>query len=256
MEFRQALDKIFSHDLAKDATIEASSERGYRFRASKLSDNDYDSFWCPEDKDENISLTLSFDTPRTFNRIQLQEYIALGQRVSGFNIEAMDSEGSWHTVAEATTIGYKRIVLTDMLTTQKLRINITSALAVPVLNSISIFRDDIYKGYGAVDTEGEIFWNKSSKPIIWNGEKCSEIKGFKYTPASGNDCIIRYRLEKTTDGIRWESVFEDKMFDNIVNNPMTQTVMFEQPVNALSIRLTPTECVMDDRYAFVDFSAI
>ena len=77
--------------------------------------------------------------------MQLQGYIPLGQRVAEFNLEIMDEAGNWKKIADATTIGYKRIVLTDMVTAKALRVNITEALATPILNSISIYRDDIYQ---------------------------------------------------------------------------------------------------------------
>ena len=144
-EFRQALDTIFDEDLARGAVIKASDTRGRRYSAGKLLDGDYDSYWAAGDDVRQASLTLEFDTPKTFNRVQLQEYIPLGQRVAEFNIEIMDDGGGWKRVAEATTIGYKRIVLTDMVTAKALRINITDALATPVLNGLSIYKDDIYQ---------------------------------------------------------------------------------------------------------------
>lgn len=144
-EFRQALDEIFDEDLAKGAAAEASSTRSRRYSAGNLIDNDYDSYWAAKDGARQASISLEFDTPETFNRVQLQEYIPLGQRVAEFNLEIMDEAGKWKKIADATTIGYKRIVLTDMVTAKALRVNITEALATPILNSISIYRDDIYQ---------------------------------------------------------------------------------------------------------------
>ena len=146
-EFRQALDEIFAADLSDGAVVEASDVRGRRYAAENILDDDYDSYWTASDEVRQASLTVRFDGPKTFNRVMLQEYIPLGQRVTGFNIEVQSSDGSWSKIAEATTIGYKRIVLTDMVTAEALRINITGSLAVPVLNGMGVYRDDIFKGY-------------------------------------------------------------------------------------------------------------
>ena len=73
----------------------------------------------------------------------LQEYIPLGQRIAGFNIEALCSDGSWEQIAEGTTIGYKRIMLTDKVTTSAIRINIEKSYACPTLNGFGLYLDEI-----------------------------------------------------------------------------------------------------------------
>ena len=188
--------------------------------------------------------------------MQLQEYIPLGQRVAEFNIEIVDEEGNWKKIADATTIGYKRIVLTDMVTTKTLRVNITDALAVPVLNGIGIFRDDIYTGYGNMDSDSKIIWHEMHKPMEWDADIVREIKGFRYTPDSGQNCITRYRLEKSMDWENWTVVYDNKRFDNIVNNPVTQEVIFEKPIKAMALRIVPVECQSSEGYAFKGFEGI
>ena len=58
------------------------------------------------------TLSLRFEQPRRVNRILLQEYIPLGQRVGRFAVEWLDGD-TWRpveTAEEMTTIGYKRII--------------------------------------------------------------------------------------------------------------------------------------------------
>ena len=50
-----------------------------------------------------------------------------------------------HSIAEETTIGYKRIVLTETVTTKKVRIVIDKSRACIVLNRVGLFLDNIYK---------------------------------------------------------------------------------------------------------------
>ena len=146
MELRAAIDEIFSVNLAAGAAVEATNVRGgsKRFSASNLLDSDYDKYWAADDDVTAASFTVTLPEERTFNRVQLQEYIPLGQRVSAFSIEALSADGSWTTIAEETTIGYKRIVHTPVTTATAVRVNILAAEACPVLNGFSLFHDTIY----------------------------------------------------------------------------------------------------------------
>jgi len=145
VEWRAALDEIFAANLAAGADATASNARGSRFSASRLLDGDYDTYWAAEDGEKSASITIDLPEERTFNRVQLQEYIPLGQRIEAFDIEIEDADGNMVKVANETTIGYKRIVLLPKVTTGRLRINITSSLACPVLSEVALYIDNIYK---------------------------------------------------------------------------------------------------------------
>lgn len=146
MELRAAIDEIFSNDLTVGATIEAENVRGNsnRFKAENMLNDNYDSYWAVDDGIKSVSFTVNLPEKRTFNRVQLQEYIPLGQRVSEFSIEVLDEEGKWKTVANETTIGYKRILLTPTVSTKSVRVNIEKSEAAPILNRFALFKDDIY----------------------------------------------------------------------------------------------------------------
>ena len=116
MEFRSALDTIFADNLAD----------GAQTRRKK-------NVW-----------TVTLGGPKAFNRLVLQENIALGQRIAAFTVEAR-IDGQWKTVAEETTIGFKRIVLLPNLTADAVRIRIDESLAKPLLKSIALYQDDIYQ---------------------------------------------------------------------------------------------------------------
>ena len=141
--FRAALDEIFSTDLAKGAKAAADVDRGRKFKAANMLDEDYDSCWAAPDGITKATLTFTLAGEKTFNRILLQEYIPLGQRVKAFSVEVLLPDGSWKEVASETTIGYKRIILTDRVTTTAVRIRIDESLACPVLNHFGLFLDGI-----------------------------------------------------------------------------------------------------------------
>ena len=141
--FRAALDEIFSTDLAKGAKAATDVTRGRKFKAANMLDEDYDSCWAAPDGITKATLTFTLAGEKTFNRILLQEYIPLGQRVKAFSVEVLLPDGSWKEVASETTIGYKRIILTDRVTTTAVRIRIDESLACPVLNHFGLFLDEI-----------------------------------------------------------------------------------------------------------------
>ena len=116
MEFRGALDAIFAEDLAADARIRRKKDA-----------------W-----------TVRLHGPKSFNRLVLQEDLTLGQRIAAFTVEAR-VDGQWETIAEETTVGFKRIVLLPDVTADAVRIRVDESLAKPFLSHIALFQDDIYQ---------------------------------------------------------------------------------------------------------------
>lgn len=141
MNLKTMLDKTFTNNLAKTIRIVASNIRGNsnKYNADKTVDGNKETYWATDDNIIQSSLTLDFDEPIKFNRFLVQEYIALGQRIKSFNIEVL-IEDQWETIAEATTIGYKRILRFPMVESQKLRFNITNAKACPVISNIEVYK--------------------------------------------------------------------------------------------------------------------
>ena len=72
-------------------------------------DGDKETYWATEDGITNATITVELGKePVTFNRLLLQEYIRLGQRIHSFTVEAFVN-GTWQLLDTQTTIGYKRI---------------------------------------------------------------------------------------------------------------------------------------------------
>jgi alpha-L-fucosidase len=142
MEFRAALDSVFADDLAAGATVSGPS-RGRGFAPANVLGTDYDRYWAMPDGETAAVLTLSLDDEKTFNRVVLQEYIPLGQRISAFHIEAL-TDGVWREIARETTVGYKRIVLTEKVSATALRVAVDEALACPTLTRVALYCDSIF----------------------------------------------------------------------------------------------------------------
>ena len=136
--FRAERDRIFSKDLTQGGYAHGNHLRGRRFKGNNVLDTSYHTYWaasCTTD-----TLFVGMPDPHNFDVIMLQEYIPLGQRVSAFHIDCWQPWlGGWVTIAESTTIGYKRLLRIPTVCTNRLRIVFDSALAAPVVNRIALY---------------------------------------------------------------------------------------------------------------------
>ncbi len=133
--WRKLLNETYGKDLALGAQFSASSESpGHRAQA--LGDSDGASYWASSEKRASIEMVL----PRhvVFDRIELREPIALGQRIAAFSIEGL-VDGKWVELSKQSTVGNRRIVRVPKTKSDRIRIGITDALAPPVLSSISVY---------------------------------------------------------------------------------------------------------------------
>ncbi len=98
-------------------------------------DQNINTFQLLNDKQKSIEISTA--KPITINRIVLQEAIAAySERVEQHQIEAWINN-KWQKIAEATNIGYKRILRFPEVTTSKLRLTILSSRANPAIATIS-----------------------------------------------------------------------------------------------------------------------
>ena len=267
MELRAAIDEIFSTDLAEGAKAEACCVRGgsKKFAASNILDDDYDSYWATDDDVRSASFVVNLPQARTFNRVQIQEYIPLGQRVSAFSIEALGEDGQWKTIANETTIGYKRIVHTPVTTAVAVRVNIEESLACPLINGFALYMDNIYVSDEKANIPaGEV--RPAAEPLVLDLGEVKTVKGFTYAPIYKGEggCIVTYDLEVSADGASWTKVYDDKVFENIINNPTVREVIFDEPLQAKVLRLVPVRTEVSagaagqasDTYGYSEFSIV
>lgn len=135
---KSALDADFRTNLADAATVTANCDRGSLFSAGKVTDPDNSTYWGTPDTVLQGSLTFTFEQPVTINRILLQEPVTMGQRIEKFRVEAL-VDGHWNTIAEETTVGYKRILRTNDFTTPELRVTVEKAKACPLLSTVAFY---------------------------------------------------------------------------------------------------------------------
>ena len=140
LEFAKAVKESFAINLADNMKVDASNVRGKAkdFCAENAIDNNQNTYWATDDSVTNASLTINFAEPTLFNRLLIQEYIRLGQRVKAFSVEAF-IDGSWKEIANATTIGYKRILRFPSVRASKVRVTINNSKSCPLISTIGVY---------------------------------------------------------------------------------------------------------------------
>ncbi|HRI22548.1 MAG TPA: discoidin domain-containing protein, partial [Panacibacter sp.] len=212
--FVHAVKEAFAVNLAKNAHAQASDVRGKNamYSAAKVLDGNKDTYWATDDSIKSASITIDFGKPVSFNRFLAQEYIALGQRVKSFTIEALVKD-KWKLLDKQTTIGYKRILRFPTVTATKLKFTVLDAKACPLISNIEVYNAPqiltppiiTRKQSGEVvitpaDAESEIFYTlDGSTPArnslrytgpVETGEGKIEVKAMAYNAVTGKSSTI------------------------------------------------------------------
>jgi len=139
-EFKKLVDKSFENNLAQNAIITSNNTRGNAldFAPQKTQDLNLETYWATDENVLPAEIILEWEEAQTFNCILLQEPIQLGQRISKFEVLALEGE-DWKKISEATTIGYKRLLRFPDIKTNKLKIRITEANNTVTLSGIGIY---------------------------------------------------------------------------------------------------------------------
>ncbi|MFZ1290365.1 MAG: discoidin domain-containing protein, partial [Melioribacteraceae bacterium] len=245
LELAQNVKESFSKNLAYKAKVQASNIRGNlkQFAAENTIDDNKDTYWTVDDNITKTSLTIDFGKPTKFNRFLVQEYIRLGQRVKSFSIEAF-IDGNWKELANATTIGYKRILRFPSVVASHFRLNIIDSKSCPVISNIGIYNAPQILTYPTIlrnqsgeisiipaDEESIIYYTlggsvpktKSKKyngPFLTEGKL--EVSAIAYEPDSGKFspvCTEQFDLPRTD----WKIVGSDdeKVYAILDGNPST-----------------------------------
>lgn len=213
IEFGKAVKESFAVNLAENSKAEASNVRGNakEYGADKAIDHDNNTYWASDDSIFTATLTIDFGKPTLINRFMVQEYIRLGQRVKAFTVEAL-VKGNWKEVANATTIGYKRIIRFPSVEATKVRFKITNAKSCPLISNIGIYNAPVFLNAPTItrNQSGEVnITTNDIGPIFYytvNGTDPTkgsipftgpfvtydkvEVKAIAYDPASGKSSSI------------------------------------------------------------------
>lgn len=138
-ELKLVLDRTFAENPAAGATVKASSERGPDFRGDRMTDGSPDTFWAAEDGVTKCEAVIELGATHRINVISLKEYTQLGERVAAFSVEYRSASGNWEKLVEDTTISFRKILRTETVETDGLKLNILQALACPCIQEFAVY---------------------------------------------------------------------------------------------------------------------
>lgn len=139
LAFKSLREKEFANEIAKGCSVTSSADRGRKYRAGNVNDGNPETYWTTPDNVTKADFTINLGKETEVNRLMVQEYIRLGQRVKEFSAEALVN-GQWQKILDGTTIGYKIIRKFPTVVTSKIRINILKSLACPVISNVELFK--------------------------------------------------------------------------------------------------------------------
>ena len=141
VEWYHTIQAELKDNLLAGVKPKASDTRGSNYKAVNVTDDSWDSYWATPDGVTTGTLTFPLPAGTQLNRVMIQEYIPLGQRVCAFAIE-VEKEGVWSPVETSdtlSTVGYKRIVRFKTTQADALRISFTEAKGPLCINNVEAF---------------------------------------------------------------------------------------------------------------------
>lgn len=271
VRFHEMIQQQLKTNLVAGMTPKVSNERGGDFVASALTDDNFDTYWATEDGVTTADIEFSFDTPTRMNRMMLQEYIPLGQRVKAFVVEYLDKD-TWLPVKlneETTTIGYKRLLRFETVETKGIRIRITDARGPLCLSNVGVYDagnvsdsfvekvEDIESvPYLLPDVKAEEAAKASDKQaqttcfvegdrLLIDLQEERMVSSLHFLPDQGEPnkgLIANYEIRVGVSKEAVNQLVKSGEFSNIQNNPVMQSVFFT-PVKARYIELKATRMI-------------
>ena len=275
VNFHKLIQRELGNNLVAGMKPKVSNERGGQFAAQALTDGSWDTYWATGDGVTSADITFTFKKARKMNRIMLQEYIPLGQRVKKFAVEWLDKNGTWKAVEqgeETTTIGYKRLLRFLTVETKGLRVHILDSRGPICMNNIGVY-------YGGEDAQ--LTWSPAtvamkSVPFSLKGfdeaqlakvvdrnpatvlfadknellidlGRDTKVSTLMYLPDQSENrhgLIHSYTLAACKADGTDEHVLSSGEFSNIQNNPVLQTITFE-PATTRYLKLKADRMVND-----------
>nr|GLL43128.1 alpha-L-fucosidase 1 [Ipomoea trifida] len=143
-EFTKLRTSIFSRNLAKSARFSASSTRGtsdFRFAPYNVIKEGIYTYWAPGREQSEFILYLDFQEQVTFNVLEVQEPIHMGQRIIAFHLDVLNEFGEWQELIDGTTVGYRRLLLFPVVKTYSIRLVIDECRDEPLVSYLGLYMD-------------------------------------------------------------------------------------------------------------------
>lgn len=235
--FHKIIKRELSKNLLKGLKPKVSSVREGAFGAKNITDGNWDSYWATPDGVTSGSMEFEFKRPTLVNRLMLQEYITLGQRVKSFVVEVKVGN-QWQKVdcrEETSTIGYKRLLRFQSVKAKALRITITDARGPLCINNVEAF----YGGAGSdvvFQAKTEVFKTvpfkiakQTATDVVLDFGSPRAVNAFHYMPDQSEynkGLVHEYEIWTCDAEGRPLIKLLNGEFSNIKHNPILQTLHF------------------------------
>lgn len=275
VNFHKLIQRELGNNLVAGMKPKVSNERGGQFAAQALTDGSWDTYWATSDGVTSADITFTFKKAQKMNRIMLQEYIPLGQRVKKFAVEWLDKNGTWKAVEqgeETTTIGYKRLLRFLTVETKGLRVRILDSRGPICMNNMGVYYvgEDAQltwspasvaiksvpfslKGFDeaqltkVVDRNPATVLFADKNELLIDLGRDTKVSTLMYLPDQSENrhgLIHSYTLTACKADGTDEHVLSSGEFSNIQNNPVLQTITFE-PATTRYLKLKADRMVND-----------
>lgn len=280
-EWHEVIVNDFKDNILKNAEVRVDNERGRKFKAENVIDDDWNTYWATDDDYNFGTISFSFDKPVKMNRVVLQEYIPLGQRVKDFYMEG-ELNGKWFKINPLdtlTTIGYKRIVRFNTVELDKLIIYFEESRGPLCINNIEAYcapilltEPKLSRNYDNIvtiessDNEADIYYttdgsnpdensSRYDKAFVFNNK--GVIKAITYDPISKKKSDVTVK-ELDLPKEYYQTSSSNKIFDGNTNSmvyldidePIVITFKEEQIISGF--RYTPNQ-IRDASRHIVDY---
>lgn len=269
-EWHEVIVNDFKDNILKNAVVRVDNERGRKFKAENVIDDDWNTYWATDDDYNFGTISFSFDKPVKMNRVVLQEYIALGQRVKDFYMEG-ELNGKWFKINPfdtLSTIGYKRIVRFNTVELDKLIIYFEESRGPLCINNIEAYcapilltEPKISRNYDNIvtiessDNEADIYYttdgsnpdensSRYDKAFVFN--KKGIIKAITYDPISKKKSDVTVK-ELDLPKEYYQTSSSNKIFDGNTNSVVYHDVdkpiiiTFKEEQDISGFRYTPNQ---------------
>ncbi|XP_050206178.1 alpha-L-fucosidase 1 [Mercurialis annua] len=166
-EFAQLRSSIFSYNIGKIARLSASSSRGGAedsdFAPYNVLQEGIDTYWAPEDDQSKWELYFEFEEFASFNLLQVEEPIHMGQRISEFHLEIL-KDGAWTEVTNGTTVGFKRILQFPTVVSRHIKFVVDKSRADPLISYLGIFMDEF--SIAGHDFDNSLQMHPNSREVV------------------------------------------------------------------------------------------
>ena len=139
----QLISRTFKTNLAAGAKIKALHSRGAEYKPANMVDDAEDTYFATTDAFTTDTITFDLRSAKTFDVLQLQEVIRLGQRTTGWSVDYSANGRRWIPIPEATgkqSIGYKWLVKFRPVTARYIRLRITAGKACVAIHTFGIYK--------------------------------------------------------------------------------------------------------------------